>query len=59
MLETLKKVAVWAGPSVALLAFYAAVWGVPTLPVSLLLCGGGLALSWAVPFTVAKLKDRF
>lgn len=56
MLDTVKKVARWAGPAVALLALYMAVWGVPSLPVTALLAGAGLLLSWGTPWVVEKVK---
>ena len=56
MLDRVKKVARWSGPAVALLMFHMAVWGVPTLPVSALLVGIGVVLSWGVPWLVQKLK---
>jgi hypothetical protein len=56
MLDRVKLVAHWAGPAVGLLFFYMAIWGVPSLPVTGLLAGAGLLVSWGMPWVAKKIK---
>jgi len=56
--NTLKTVAQWGGPAAALVALYAVVAGVPSLPAAALLVGGGLVLSWVTPKVVDLVKSK-
>ncbi len=57
MLDTVKKVARWAGPAVGLVALYASFWGVPSLAATAALVGAGVLSSWGVPKLVDKVKN--
>ncbi len=56
-LDTVKKVARWAAPTVVLLALYLAVSSTPNLLLVAVLVALGVALSWHGPYLVGKVKD--